>query len=78
MESKIKKIIESPLKKKNFVIDSISFSKGNLNIILDSDEIIDLNRIVEASKMINEILDKEDIIKEKYILDVSSKEKGGN
>ena len=78
MEEKIKNIIEKPLKDKNFTVDSISFGKGNLNIILDSCEVVDLDRIVEASKIVNEILDKEDIIKEHYILDISSKEKGGN
>lgn len=78
MEEKIKKAISHPLEKLNMVVDSISFEKGNLNIVLDSDETIDLNRIVEASRIINDILDKEDFIKDKYMLDISSKEKGGN
>ena len=78
MEEKIKNLIKEPLNEKNFVVDSINFEKGNLNIILDSASIIDLDRIVEVSKIVNEILDKEDIIKEKYVLDISSKEKGGN
>ena len=78
MENKIKNVISKPLEKLNMVVDSISFEKGNLNIILDSDEIIDLDRIVEASHLINDILDKEDFIKESYTLDISSKEKGGN
>ena len=78
MEEKVKKVIAKPLEKLNMVVDSISFEKGNLNIVLDSDETIDLNRIVEASRIINDILDKEDFIKDKYMLDISSKEKGGN
>lgn len=78
MENKIKDVISNPLKKLNMVVDSISFEKGNLNIILDSDEVIDLDRITEASHLINDILDKEDFIKESYMLDISSKEKGGN
>ncbi len=78
MEEKVKKVIAKPLENLNMVVDSISFEKGNLNIVLDSDEIIDLNRIVEASHLINDILDKEDFIKEEYMLDISSKEKGGN
>ena len=78
MEEKVKKVIAKPLEKLNMVVDSISFEKGNLNIVLDSDEIIDLNRIVEASHLINDILDKEDFIKDEYMLDISSKEKGGN
>lgn len=78
MENKVKSIIEKPLEKLNMVVDEISFEKGNLNIVLDSDEVIDLNRIVEASHLINDILDKEDFIKDKYVLDISSKEKGDN
>lgn len=76
MEEKIKKLICKPLEKLNMIVDSISFEKGTLNIILDSDEVIDLNRITEASHLINDILDREDIIKESYMLDISSKEKG--
>ena len=78
MEERVKKVITKPLEKLNMIVDSISFEKGNLNIVLDSDETIDLNRIVEASHLINDILDKEDFIKDKYMLDISSKEKGGN
>ena len=78
MEEKIKKVIEKPLEKLNMVVDNISFEKGNLNIVLDSEEIIDLDRIVEASHLVNDILDKEDFIKDGYVLDISSKEKGGN
>lgn len=76
MEEKVKKLISKPLEKLNMIVDSISFEKGTLNIILDSDEVIDLNRVTEASHLINDILDKEDIIKESYMLDISSKEKG--
>ena len=76
MINKIKKKIEKPLKEINLVVDSITYENKQLNIILDSDEIIDLDKIVEATRMINKILDQEDFIKEKYLLDVSSKEKG--
>ncbi len=76
MENKIKVAIEGPLKEINLLVDSITYEKPNLNIILDSDEIIDLDRIVKATRIIDKILDKEDFIKEKYMLDVSSKEKG--
>lgn len=74
---KIKKALEKPLKELNLVIDKIEYQKGSLNIILDSEEIIDLDKIVEATRIINPILDENDFIKEEYMLDVSSKEKGG-
>lgn len=73
---KIKEIIEEPLKKKGLIVDSIDYKNKTLNIILDSEDIIDIDRIVDASKLISKILDEEDIIKEQYLLDVSSKEKG--
>ena len=76
MEQKIRKVLEKPLLEKNIVIDSITYEKENLNIILDSSDTLDLDKIVEASKLINDILDKEDFIKDKYLLDLSSKEKG--
>lgn len=76
MEEKIKSVITQPLKEKDLVIDTINFDNKTLNIILDSNNIIDLDKIVEASKLISDILDKEDFIKNEYLLDVSSKEKG--
>ena len=76
MLDKIKKEISKPLSSIGLDIDSINYEKGNLNIILDSEDVIDLDKIVEATRIINDILDDKDFIKEKYILDVSSKEKG--
>lgn len=76
MTNKIKEKISKPLEEINLTVDTITYEKGELNIILDSEEIINLDKIVEATRIINKILDKNDFIKEKYILDVSSKEKG--
>ena len=78
MEDRIKSCIEGPLKDINMIVDSINFNGNDLNVVLDSDSVIDLDRIVEASHLINDILDKEDFIKDSYMLDISSKEKGGN
>jgi ribosome maturation factor RimP len=72
----LEKFINEDIKGLNLSVDSISYDKNNLNIILDSDEIISIDKIVQASKIINKILDEKDIIKERYILDVSSKERG--
>ena len=77
MIEKIKSKISKPLEEINLVVDSITYENKQLNIVLDSEEIIDLDKIVEATRVINKILDKEDFIKEQYMLDVSSKEKGG-
>ena len=61
----IKKALESPLKNLNMWIDDIKYSKKTLYITLDSDEIINIDKVVEATKVINKVLDENDFIKEK-------------
>ncbi len=81
MLEKIKEAIREPLEKMDIVVDDISFDKEGsyyfLRITLDKINGIDLDTIVEATNVINPILDKLDLIEESYILDVSSKERGG-
>ena len=75
----IKKALEIPLKEVGVRIDSITYKNHELRIILDKEEKpMNIDDIVKATKIISPILDKSDFIKEKYLLDVSSKEKGGN
>ena len=80
IEEQVKKLLEDDLKKENVIIDSVKYNReGNnnfLRIIVDQNKSIDVDAIVEITKMINPILDEADIIKDSYILDVSSKEKG--
>lgn len=77
---KIKEIISEPISKLNLSVDSIEYVKQGkynfLNIVLDRINGIDLDTIVEATNIINPILDEYDLIKEEYILDISSKERG--
>lgn len=76
----IRENIESILKEKEIIIDSISYDiEGKYNflrIVLDKAGGIDLDTIVMATNLINPILDKLDLIKDEYILDVLSKERG--
>jgi ribosome maturation factor RimP len=53
----LEKFINEDIKGLNLSVDSISYDKNNLNIILDSDEIISIDKIVQASKIISKILD---------------------
>lgn len=80
MEEKIKNKIGNSLEKLNLSIDSIKYEKeGNnnyLRICLDSNDIIDVEKIVEATKIINPLIDELDIINEEYILDIYGKSKG--
>lgn len=81
MLEKIKDAIKEPLAKMEIVVDDISFDKEGsyyfLRITLDKVNGLDLDTVVEATNIINPILDELDIIEESYILDVSSKERGG-
>jgi ATP-dependent DNA helicase RecG len=55
-----------------YLLDKYNF----LNIVLDRINGIDLDTIVEATNIINPILDEYDLISDEYILDISSKERG--
>jgi ribosome maturation factor RimP len=80
LEEQVRKLIEEPIKAKGYEISDIIYEKeGNtyfLRIFIDKEGIIDIEDCVEASKIINPIMDEADIIKNTYILDVCSKEKG--
>lgn len=76
----IKKEIMEPMNKMDIIVDSIDFVNENnyyfLKIVLDKVDGIDLDTIVEATNVINPIIDKLDLIEEEYVLDISSKERG--
>ena len=77
---KIKELITEPISKLELTVDSIEYVKQGkynfLNIVLDRINGIDLDTIVEATNIINPILDEYDLISDEYILDISSKERG--
>lgn len=77
---KIEELITEPISKLDLIVDSIEYVKNGkyyfLNIVLDRINGIDLDTIVEATNIINPILDEYDLIKDEYILDISSKERG--
>ena len=80
MENKIKNLIIKKLEKNNIILDNIEYLKEDganyLRVIIDKEGYITSKDCVEVTKIINPILDKEDLIKEAYILDVCSKERG--
>ena len=80
MEEKLKLIkekVEPEMNKINIIFVSIDFVKENnynfLKIVLDKVNGMDTDIIVKATNIINPILDKLDLFKDSYILDVSSK-----
>jgi ribosome maturation factor RimP len=81
MKEKIANLVNDAIKDLNvFVYDAYLDSeegKKRFNIVLDSNEVIDLNKITEASRIINKIMDEnESLLEDDDELDIFSKEKG--
>ncbi len=80
MKDEIIKLVGDSLKDLNvYIYDAFTEKEGRqtfLRVVLDSENIIDLNLVVEATKVIDPIIEKADLIKEEYILDVYAKSKG--
>ena len=76
----IKNLIEEPMKELEITVTSIEWVEENKNsflkIELDRVNGLDLDAVVEATNVINPILDDADLIKDEYILDISSRERG--
>ena len=81
MKDKVKELVEDKIKELNVFVDDVFISteegKRIFNIVLDSNEIIDFNRITDASRIINKIMDEnESLLDDCDELDIFSKEKG--
>ena len=82
MKEKIIDLVSDHLVEFQVYIDDVFVSveegKKILNIVLDSNVgIIDLNLITEASRVINQIIDKNNVLDDDiYEVDIYSKEKG--
>ena len=80
MEDEVRKIIGNSLQKLNLTVDSVVYEKENgvnfLRICLDSPNVIDLELIVKATKIINPLMDKANLINDEYHLDIYGKSKG--
>lgn len=81
MKEQVAKLVNKEIESLNVFVDDafISTEEGKklFNIVLDSEEVIDLNKITEASRIINKIMDNhEDVLGDIDELDIYSKEKG--
>ena len=80
VEDKIKALLSDAVNELGVVIDSVEYVKegGNnyLRIVIDRDEVIDVDKCVEVTRVISPLLDDADLISDSYILDVCTKEKG--
>ena len=77
---KLKIDLQKRLDSEEIIVDDVTFEeKGKyhfLTVTLDKIGGIDLETIVDATKIVNEVVDKADITDDSYILDVVSKERG--
>lgn len=77
---KLKIDLQKAFEETEIIVDEVTFEeKGKykfLTVTLDKIGGIDLETIVEATKVVNEVVDKADITDDSYILDVVSKERG--
>ena len=81
MKEQVESLVNDSIKDLNVFVDDayISTEEGKkiFNIVLDSEEVIDLNRVTEASRIINKIMDKnESLLQDADELDIFSREKG--
>lgn len=80
MEEKVKALVDGIIKDLGLFVSSVYYSTEEgvktLNIELDSNEIIDVNKITEATKIINPIMDDNNLCNDIDVLDIHSKEKG--
>ena len=78
--TKLKEELQKVLEKDEIIVDDITYEKKGkynfLTITLDKIGGIDLETIVEATKIVDKVVDKANITNDSYIMDVVSKERG--
>ena len=79
-EEKIRQLIEKTIVEKGYELFKVKYEKEDnnkfLRVIIDKEDYVKVEDCVLINNLISPILDNSDLIKESYILDVCSKEKG--
>lgn len=80
IEKKIRELVEEKVEEIGVIIDKVEYLKEGSNyflrITIDANQPVDVDKCVEVTNIISPILDEKDIIKDSYILDITSKERG--
>lgn len=80
MKEKLVDLLKGELDSLGVYIDSVKEEyEGKtkyLRVVLDGPEVIDIDKVVNATKIIDPIVEKANFIEGKYILDVYAKSKG--
>ena len=76
IEEKVTKLVEPIIEKSGYELYDVEYAKEGKNyflrIFIDNEKGIDLNDCEKVNDALNEILDKENYIKEQYFLEISS------
>lgn len=79
IEEKVRNLIEDTITNNGYILDEVLYLQEDSNyflrVVIDKKGIIDIEDCVTVTRLIDPIIDTIDI-KESYILDVCSKEKG--
>lgn len=83
MDTKVRALIEEPLKKINIKLCKVEYVKEGamyfLRVIIDKEPFVDVDTCVMATEIINPLIDTiEEEFDDSYVLDVCSLEKGDN
>lgn len=82
MEEKISLLIKKSLEDKQIIVKKIEYVKENniyfLRIYIDKHPFVDIDACVEASEIINPLVDKVKEIDRSYVLDICSYSEGDN
>ena len=83
MEKKLEELkleLQKVLEKEEIIVDDVTYEKKGkynfLTITLDKIGGIDLENIVDATKIVDKVVDKANITDDSFIMDVISKERG--
>lgn len=80
IEAKIKALIESYIVDNGYILDDVLYvyedNNYYLRIVIDKTGLIDISDCIKVTKIIDPIIEDANYIKDSYILDVCSKEKG--
>lgn len=80
MEERIRSLLEEEIEKAGYKLDEVFYGKdegvNTLRLIIDKKGFINVGDCVKVNDIVNPILDGEDPIKESYVLDICSKQKG--
>ena len=78
--TKVMDLIKESVEKEGYILDEVIYEKedGNyfLRVVIDKKGFIDIDDCIKVTRIVDTLLDTVDYIKDSYILDVCSKEKG--